>query len=181
MRFKDVLDQHIPRLTLVFKRGTDTDKANYRPVSILTSLSKVFEKVIYDQTLKVFHNVLSSNLFGFMKTHSCRTALLQMSEDWRNSIDNREAVGAVAVDLNKAFKAINHHLLFTKLKAYGFSPHALEMMSSNLLGRQQCVSVAGVCPNFKSVKTGVPRGLLLEPLLFNISINDLHLIGAVRR
>ena len=129
----------------------------------------MFEKVIYDQTLKVFHNVLSSDLFGFMKTHSCRTALLQMSEDWRNCIDNREAVGAVAVDL------------FTKLKAYGFSPHALEMMSSNLLGRQQCVSVAGVCPNFKSVKTGIPRGLLLEPLLFNISINDLHLIGAVRR
>ena len=76
------------RLTPVFKRGVDTDKANYRPVSILTSLSKVFEKVIYDQTWNAFHNVLSSNLSGFMKTHSCCTALLKMTEDWRSSIDN---------------------------------------------------------------------------------------------
>ena len=62
------------RLTPVFKRGIDTDKANYRPVSILTSLSKVFEKVIYDQTWNAFHTVLSSNLSGFMKTHSCCSA-----------------------------------------------------------------------------------------------------------
>ena len=62
------------RLTLVFKRGIDTDKANYRPVSMLTSLSKVFEKVIYDQTWNAFHTVLSSNLSGFMKTHSCCSA-----------------------------------------------------------------------------------------------------------
>ena len=87
---------------------------------------------------------MSSNLFGFMKTHSCRTALLQMSEDWRNSIDNREAVGAVAVDLSEVFNAINHRLLLAKLKASDFSPRTLEMMSSYLLGRQQCVSVAGV-------------------------------------
>ena len=69
------------RLTSVFKRGVDTDKANYRLVSILTSLFKVFEKVIYDQTWNAFHNVLSSNLSGFMNTHSCCTALLKMTED----------------------------------------------------------------------------------------------------
>ena len=99
------------RLTPAFKRGIDTDKANYHPVSILTSLSKVFEKVIYDQTWNAFHNVLSSNLSGFMKTHSCCTALLKMTEDWRNSIDNKEAVAAVALDLSEAFDTINHHLL----------------------------------------------------------------------
>ena len=104
------------RLTPVFKRGIDTDKANYRPVSILTSLSKVFEKVIYDQTWNAFHSVLSSNLSGFMKTHSCCTALLKMTEDWRNSIDNKEAVAAVALDLSKAFDAINHRLLLREDK-----------------------------------------------------------------
>ena len=98
------------RLTPVFKRGIDTDKANYRPVSILTSLSKAFEKVIYDQTWNAFHNVLSSNLSGFIKTHSCCTALLKMTEDWRISTDNKEAAAAVAVDLSKAFDAINHRL-----------------------------------------------------------------------
>lgn len=71
-------------LTPVFKRRIDTDKANSCPVSILTSLSKVFEKVIYHQTWNAFHNVLSSNLSGFMKTESCCTALLKMTEDWRN-------------------------------------------------------------------------------------------------
>lgn len=58
----------------------------------------------------IFHNVLSSNLSGFIKTHSCYTALLQMTEDWKNSIDNREAVAAVAVDLSIALDAVNHRL-----------------------------------------------------------------------
>ena len=165
------------RLTLVFKRGIDTDKANYCPGScsiLRTSLSKVFEKVIYDQTWNAFHNVLSSNLSGFMKTHSCCTALLKMTEDWRNSIDHKGAVATVTVDLSKAFDAINHRLLLAKLKAYGFSPHALELMSTCLLGRQQCVRLEGVCSNFKTVKSGVPQCSLLGPLLFNICINDLN-------
>ena len=79
-----------------------------------------------------------------MKTHSCCTALVKMTEDWRNSIDNKEAVAAVAVDFSKAFNAINHPLLLVKLKAYGFSPHALNLMSAYLLGRQQCVRLEGV-------------------------------------
>ena len=95
----------------VVKGRIDTYKANYRLVSILTSLSKVFEKVIYDQTWDAFHKVLSSNLSEFMKTRSCCTALLKMTEDWRNSIDNKEAVAAVALDLSKAFDAISTALL----------------------------------------------------------------------
>ena len=105
----------------------------------------MFEKVIYDQTWNAFHNVLSSNLSGFMKTYSCCTALVKMTKDWRNSIDNKEAVAAVAVDFSKAFDAINHRLLLVKLKAYGFSPHA--MMSAYLLGRQQFVRLEGLFQN----------------------------------
>ena len=76
----------------------------------------MFEKVIYDQTWDAFHKVLSSNLSEFMKTHSCCTALLKMTEDWRNSIDNKEGVAAVALDLSKAFDAINHRLLLREDK-----------------------------------------------------------------
>ena len=80
----------------------------------------------------------------------------------------------VAVDLSKAFDAINHRLLLAKLKAYGFSPHSLELMSAYLLSRQQCVRLEGVCSNLKTVKSGVPQGSLLGPLLLDILINDLN-------
>ena len=85
----------------------------------------------------------------------------------RNSIGNQEAVASVAVDLSKAFDAINHCLLLAKLKAYGFSTQALKLMSTYLLGRQLCVRLGGVCSDFKTVKYAVPQGSLLGPLKFN--------------
>ena len=72
---------------------------------------------MYDQLYNTFCRHLSQNLSGFLKNHSCCTALLKMTEDWRRSLDNRESAMAVAVDLSKAFESINHNLLLVKLKA----------------------------------------------------------------
>ena len=74
-----------------------TDKASYRPAFVLTALSKIYEKVMFDQMYDSFHWRLSPNLSGYLKGHSCCTALLKMSEDWRACVDRREAREAVAV------------------------------------------------------------------------------------
>ena len=122
----------------IFKKLDETDKTNYRPVSVLTALFKIYEKIIFDQIYTVFHEKLSPNLSGYLKGHSCCTALLKMTEDWRPaSLDKRETVAAVAVDLSKTFDTVCHNLLLAKLGAYGFSDEAVELMSSYLHGRPQ--------------------------------------------
>ena len=125
----------------VHKKDDEMKKDNYRPVSVLPAVSKVYEKVLYDQIYTAFNPIMSANLSGFRKGHSCCSALLKMSQDWRASLDNRETVVAVAIDLSKAFDSLCLNLLLAKLKAYGFSNDAVLMMSAYLLDRRQCVRI----------------------------------------
>ena len=85
----------------VFKKESATDKTCYRLVSVLTALSKLYEKVLFDQIYQAFYWRLSPNLSGFLKDHSCCTALVKLTEDWRACLDRREAVAGVAIDLSK--------------------------------------------------------------------------------
>ena len=127
------------------QKGWGHAKRELSPFVGLSALSKVYEKVMYDQLYNTFCRHLSQNLSGFLKNHSCCTALLKVTKDWRRSPDNRESAMAVAVDLSKAFDSINHNFLLEKLKAYGFCESALSLMSSYLLGRKQRVCLHGVC------------------------------------
>ena len=83
------------------KKDDETDKRNYRPISVLTALSKIYERVVNDQISVMFTQKLSSNLSGFLKGHSCTTALLKMTEDWRMHLDEGKTVAVVAVDLSR--------------------------------------------------------------------------------
>ena len=162
-------------ITPVFKKADQTNKTCYRPVSVLPALSKIYEKVVADQVYHAFAPSLSPNLSGYLTGHSCCTALLKTVEDWRLSLDNREAVATLAIDLSKAFDSVCHGLLLAKLRAYGFTDQALELMSNYLKDRRQRVKLDGIYSDWKPLKVGVPQGSLLGPLLFNIYINDLNL------
>ena len=158
----------------IHKKDSETLKSNYRSVSALPAVSKTAERVIFDQLYEFSLNFLSGNLSGFLKGHSCTTALLETCEDIRENLDSSEYSAAITIDLSKAFDSINHNLLLAKLSAYGVTEDALQLVRSYLTGRKQHVKIDGNLSDWQIVKWGVPQGSILGPLLFNIYINDVN-------
>ena len=109
-----------------------------------------------------------------LKGHSCCTALLKLTEDWRACLDRKYADAAVAIDISKAFDSVFRPLLLAKLKEYGFTHDTLEIMTAYLIGRRERVKLDGVHSTWRTIKTGVPQGSLFGPLLFNMHVNDLN-------
>ena len=109
----------LSHVTPVFKKDDATLVSNYRPISVLFIIPKILEKVIFDQLYDVFKPLFSSNMSGFLRGHSCYTALIKMVDDWRLALDSKKVIGSIAIDLSKAFDSICHNLLLAKLHAYG--------------------------------------------------------------
>ena len=112
-------------ITPVYEKKDPTLVENYRPVSVLPSVSKILERIIQKQFSNYVAEFLSPYLCGYRKGFNTQYALLSLIEKWKKELDNKGYAGAILMDLSKAFDAINHELLIAKLYAYGFSKDAL--------------------------------------------------------
>ena len=148
---------------------------NYRPVSLLCILSKVFEKVMYTRLLDFLEKqkVLFQYQFGFRKKHSSYMAVMLLVDKIIKCLEDGEFVIGVFLDFSKAFDTVDHEILLTKLYHYGIRGSALDWFRSYLSDRKQYVTYNGVASASKAIKCGVPQGSILGPLLFLIYINDL--------
>ena len=164
------------RVIPVYKTEDRTKCENYRPISILPIISKLFEKEVFGQLYQylIDNSLLSRFQSGFRPKHSTLSLLIEMSDNWFENMDNGEITGFISVDIRKAFDSIDHKILLRKMQdQFGVQDFELKWFQSYLTKRSQVCVVDGHTSLAKEIVCGVPQGSILGPLMFLLYINDL--------
>lgn len=163
------------RVVPLFKKNDKLAVGNYSPVSILNIVSKILERVVYDQVESYFKesNLIYDFQSGFRKGFSTDTCLIHLTDYIRRENDRGNVVGMVLLDLQKAFDTVDHAILLMKLHSTGLSQDIIRWFRSYLSDRQQLVDVSGTFSSTAYVTCGVPQGSILGPLLFLAYVNDM--------
>ncbi len=157
----------------IHKKGNSADPGNYRPIALLSTVSKVLERIVHDKLSTFLRPWLSKQQSGFRKKDGTVPQLVRLTQQWSETIDKSAYVGVLFFDLKKAFDRVWHRGLLTKLQAAGIRGSALSWFTSFLAHRRQTTLVDCFMSPLAAVEAGVPQGAILSPLLFSVYINDL--------
>ena len=156
----------------MYKSGDATDPANYRPISTLSSLSKGFEKLIYNQLYNVLekYSILYKYQIGFRKGYSTEQAILELTDSLKKAMDKTLITYGLSLDFSKAFDTINHDILSSKLYRYGKRVNPIRWFENYLYNLNQVVKIGDTISSSQTIICGIPQGSTLGPLLFLLKV-----------